>query len=258
MTAPSARSSSVWRLFWGQLPQALKSLTRLKTLNVCYALMDYDCLHRLVLEGDLRGCVPPSLEKLHLKPLGSDIEFLKGQVEEDDGPWAGSSWNVSVSLVPNIHTLIVTTPTYLISDFTHITHDMTMKRWTAQYRRKEPYVNTQLHNIILNFAYDDEASAVVCDDKECDDEECLNMDIPYMFEPRDIIDGHMRKDGEDVWEERTYPVPRNTREEYFFGPGGDEASANHQTGCRVVGVFRHFAVCQNLLRTGLDRRVIPI
>lgn len=65
----TAEDDPLASLFWSQLRTALPLLSRLKTVNMWYAIEDENCLHRFIMEGDLKQTLPASVETLHLKPM---------------------------------------------------------------------------------------------------------------------------------------------------------------------------------------------
>ncbi|KAJ6588088.1 hypothetical protein B0H19DRAFT_1057343 [Mycena capillaripes] len=226
LPAPDPRpSKSALKLFWSKLQQAIPLLLNLKTLNICYSVVDAECLHRYIIEGNFSHSLPSSLGTLHLKPLPEEDGNNEGELW-NVGPWDESMWRLSISLIPYIHTLIVTSPTYIIWPLTQDRLDLTLAEWTAQLCRRSPSSSpSTLTTIVLNCGYGDRAQCAVDYEDFSDDGQ---EPIPDIFEPKNILDGHL-VGSQIVWE-RTAPkewgiknlvVPSTSnREEYFFGTGG--------------------------------------
>ncbi|KAK7021551.1 hypothetical protein R3P38DRAFT_1127485 [Favolaschia claudopus] len=271
----SSEGGPIWDLFWDQLASVMRLMSALKTLNICYSLHDDDCLHRFIMESNLQDCVPASLETVHLKPLPG-TEFGSLTRIHSVGPWNGSSWPVSISLIPTITTLIVTSPTYILWPLTAEQLLAERNRWTAQFRHHGHRANVNLSTILLNFGTvdegngyeqaeqglhssdedreDDDGDGDEGEDEEGDEEEEEDgdgggeeeeggegeeeedsdsddsdaVDVPAVFEPKGIIDGHLygiqfawTKEEDDTWEETTRHHV-DEREAYFFGPSGGD------------------------------------
>ncbi|KAJ7751058.1 hypothetical protein B0H16DRAFT_1548663 [Mycena metata] len=254
-------SSGQPEAFWHPFKQGIQRLKNLKTLTVCYAHSDVGFLHRYITKGGWAKCLPPSIEKLHLSPVAAEEWFDDDLVRK--GPWDDTIWRLSISQIPHVRQLTVTSPTYIVWAPTEAEHDATLLRWTAQLRR--PASLSQLTTIVLNYGFGDQTKSIseYWEEQEdamsesggesdesasggesnksrsrrpgghpgddSDDEE----KTPDMFYARDIlgvrgVQNVWKRGDAKTWERVVVRRPSElTREEYFFGPNGSGESWAH-------------------------------
>ncbi|KAJ7271677.1 hypothetical protein C8J57DRAFT_1226259 [Mycena rebaudengoi] len=136
--------------FWDSLRNLLPCLHSL--VDLAFTFMDNDgaFLERLVSQADLERTLPPSIKTLHLKRLYTQ------SIPEDpfsvSGPWTlnPSGWAESLSKLSAIHTLIITTPCYIIWPPTETRLSELLLEWTSHMGR------SSLREILLNCGFIDE------------------------------------------------------------------------------------------------------
>ncbi|KAJ7080758.1 hypothetical protein B0H15DRAFT_855861 [Mycena belliarum] len=152
-TEPTENKAIDVETFWNLWQQALPRLTNLSSLCICFSPTDTHFLRRVYDKGDLRHSLPPTVLRLHLKPLPDEYYGLEDFLI--DGPWDSTEWGLTISLIPHIKQLIVTTPTYIIWPPTEKMCRIARDAWTAQLRRRNR--GSQLKEIVIESAFGDEA-----------------------------------------------------------------------------------------------------
>ncbi|KAJ7486070.1 hypothetical protein B0H11DRAFT_1913803 [Mycena galericulata] len=146
------------RTFWDLWGQLLPLLTSLKTLSICYSHDDADCLGRFIRSGRLSQHLPRAVKRLHFKPLCDEFFECSAEDSGSSNPWDSSDWRLSISLIPHIRQLIVTTPTYIVWPPTRERYNTVMNMWTAQLRRG--HHTSQLDEIVIHCASGDEGESL--------------------------------------------------------------------------------------------------
>ncbi|KAJ7254004.1 hypothetical protein B0H12DRAFT_1071277 [Mycena haematopus] len=215
------------QLFWSLLRGALPSLSNLETLSLCYSREDWDFLDRYMESGDLSHILPANIGILHFKPLPSEDSDKDLDEPDENGPWQSNTWSFNISRLPHIHTLIVSTPTYLLWPSEDENHDLQLSRWTSQWRSDIRFGRSpsNLSTIVLNYGYGDLGGRMFSDDSDDD------MDDPDIFTLRTVMVDNSgiqivwQRDETNGWEVKEIGGPSGSdRTEYFFGSYRDEYS----------------------------------
>lgn len=133
------------------------------------------------------------------------------------GPWDTTFWRLTISQIPHIRQLFVTTPLYVVWPPTQDQLELTMAEWTAQLRR--PKVTSPLEEIIINSAFGDDTELL-----EQSGSVEGEANVADVFHLQDVADGVgvqtvWRRKTRREWEEVKVQAPSDSnREEYLFGP----------------------------------------
>ncbi|KAJ7809442.1 hypothetical protein B0H13DRAFT_1927915 [Mycena leptocephala] len=209
----------VTKQFWASFIENIPKLVQLATLSVSYSHSDMHFLHRLLLFGDLKETLPSSVQKMHLKPLPEDYD-LEGEDLISTFAWNSAFWRLDISLIPHICTLILTTPSYVIWPPTTSQFKLTIAEWTAQFRHK---TESQLNEIIINFAFNDEGVLV---EKWAEE---TGKEVGDVYEDKRAVGGGYgtqivlcpNSKKKKTWDSVTiFHSSKSNREEYFFGREG--------------------------------------
>ncbi|KAJ7447727.1 hypothetical protein B0H11DRAFT_1929477 [Mycena galericulata] len=199
--------------FWTALNEGLPNLISLTTLSVSYDHNNKDFLRDLLRMGDLARILPASVIKLHLKPLPEEYHLHPEDLHMD-GPWHTTSWRLQISQIPNIGQLIVTTPTYVVWPPTVDQVTTTVAEWTAQLRRS----TSRLQEIVIKCGFGDEGGALEKWQESHEGEEMADG----FGEDRFGVQMVWRLNDKEWNPVEIYETSDSNREEYFFGPEGQE------------------------------------
>ncbi|KAJ7883085.1 hypothetical protein B0H13DRAFT_1890598 [Mycena leptocephala] len=156
---------------------------------------------------------------MHLKPLPEDYD-LEGEDLISTFAWNSAFWRLDISLIPHIRTLILTTPSYVIWPPTTSQFKLTIAEWTAQFRHK---TESQLNEIIINFAFNDEGVLV---EKWAEE---TGKEVGDVYEDKRAVGGGYgtqivlcpNSKKKKTWDSVTiFHSSKSNREEYFFGREG--------------------------------------
>ncbi|KAJ7140271.1 hypothetical protein C8R43DRAFT_954989 [Mycena crocata] len=219
-------TTSTWGVFWTHFRAGMPRLSFLSALSISFSHDDNNVLGRLIKEnkGNLRNSLPPSVRKLHLKPVPEEY----GNVDLElcgEGPWDNTLWRLHLAQIPYIEELFITSPMYIVWPPTQSVVNDDIKQWTAQLRCSNVATSSTLQRIILNCGFGDEGGSV-----EEWDESVEGAPVADVFEDSKS-DGHHfvcqlvweRNAGSKSWKERkVYSPSHSLREEYLFGDSGRE------------------------------------
>ncbi|KAJ7022641.1 hypothetical protein C8F04DRAFT_1272456 [Mycena alexandri] len=143
---------------WTAFRTELHDMINLAIIIVSFTHKDPEPLgqaNRLLLHG-LE--LPKTLDLLHLR---SSAEFFEDEIQLGDyRPWEGETWRLDLALIPApIKQFVLSTPHYVIWPPTDNQIDLTLNKWTAQWRKGYlPAVRPTLDLITINQGYIDDGS----------------------------------------------------------------------------------------------------
>ncbi|KAJ6462678.1 hypothetical protein C8R47DRAFT_1158280, partial [Mycena vitilis] len=143
--------------FWARFQEALPKLIQLDVFSVCFDHYDPFFLRRLLTYGNLADTLPSSVDKLHLKPLPSQYTLADEDLMLECFAWDLTPWRLDISLIPHIHSLFVTTPSYVVWPPTKRQLKFSMDSWTAQLRCGS---NSDLREIVINSGFGDNGESI--------------------------------------------------------------------------------------------------
>ncbi|KAJ7898739.1 hypothetical protein B0H13DRAFT_2337394 [Mycena leptocephala] len=203
--------------FWAAFIECMPKLVQLKKFSISYSHSDLHFLHRLLRFGNLTETLPRTVQTMHMKPLPEDYN-LESEDLISEHAWNSTLWRLDISLIPHIHTLILTTPSYLIWPPTTKRFKAVIQQWTAQFRHK---TQSLLKEIVVNFAFSDEGVLV----QEWEEETGEKADEVYE-DKRAVGGGYgtqivLQPNAKKSWVSiPIFQSSHSNREEYFFGSEG--------------------------------------